>query len=200
MKSEVKLLPCPFCGGEAKVFGPYGWYRQWGISHSCASFYSGAQEMFGGFPTKTAAIAAWNTRATPPKPEVADLVGRLRECLTPETYYEVSQGGPRTLVVRLRFPFDIDIWADGRAPLKEGMSKLALYEARDAERKRISDLVHNQMEAVGADAYRVLREIDERLGTDRVDYGVRHARWRRTREGKRPSPKAADLIERMAGQ
>lgn len=58
------LLPCPFCGGaKIHTFGPYGWYRQWGISHSCQSFYSGTSEMMQGFHTEAAAVEAWNTRA-----------------------------------------------------------------------------------------------------------------------------------------
>ena len=63
----AELEPCPFCGGNnVKTFGPYGWYRQWGISHSCRSFYSGAQELAQGFHTEAAAIAAWNTRSANP--------------------------------------------------------------------------------------------------------------------------------------
>jgi len=57
-----ELLPCPFCGGEAKVYGPYGWYRQWCISHSCKAFYTGAQDAFKDYPTEGYAISAWNTR------------------------------------------------------------------------------------------------------------------------------------------
>lgn len=65
--SEGALLPCPFCGkSNVKTFGPYGWYRQWGISHSCASFYSGTSEMMQGFPNEAHAIAAWNERAPQP--------------------------------------------------------------------------------------------------------------------------------------
>lgn len=68
------LLPCPFCGGSnVETFGPYGWYRQWGISHSCQSFYSGSQEMFQGFHTEDSAIAAWNRRAPLSAPEVGGL-------------------------------------------------------------------------------------------------------------------------------
>src|SRR4029077_6857195 len=112
-------------------------------------------------------------------------------------YYEVSQESARTLVVRLRFPFEIDDWAGGNSAIDEtpegvdpmsDADRLRRYEQRDVERKRIHDLVHDQMEAVCADAYRVLREVDRRLNRDRVDYCVRHARWRRTREGERPSP------------
>jgi len=62
-KAGDALKPCPFCGGDnVKTFGPYGWYRQWGISHSCRTFYSGAQEIAQGFPNEAEAIAAWNTR------------------------------------------------------------------------------------------------------------------------------------------
>lgn len=59
-----KLLPCPFCGGDnVGVFGPVGWYRTYGISHSCRMFYSGTSEMAQGFPDKKTAIAAWNARS-----------------------------------------------------------------------------------------------------------------------------------------
>lgn len=61
---KLALLPCPFCGGEnVETFGPYGWYRQWGISHSCKSFYSGTSEMMQGFPSEAYAVTAWNTRS-----------------------------------------------------------------------------------------------------------------------------------------
>jgi hypothetical protein len=60
------LKSCPFCGSSnVKTFGPYGWYKQWGISHSCKSFYSGTSEMIQGFPNEAQAITAWNTRAQP---------------------------------------------------------------------------------------------------------------------------------------
>lgn len=63
---KVTLLPCPFCGEKnVKPFGPYGWYRQYGISHSCKSFYNGTSEMMQGFNSEAEAITAWNTRATP---------------------------------------------------------------------------------------------------------------------------------------
>jgi hypothetical protein len=60
----MELLPCPFCGGaNVKVFGPVGWNRHYGISHSCRLFYNGAQEMAQGFHSIKAAVDAWNTRA-----------------------------------------------------------------------------------------------------------------------------------------
>ena len=71
------LKPCPFCGGEAKLYGPYGWYSQFCISHSCKAFYAGAQDAFKDYPTADYAIAAWNTRTLSTK-EAA-----LREALEP---------------------------------------------------------------------------------------------------------------------
>lgn len=59
-----ELKPCPFCGGDnVNTFGPYGLYKSWGISHSCKTFYCGSSEPFREFPSKEAAVAAWNTRA-----------------------------------------------------------------------------------------------------------------------------------------
>ena len=60
----VDLEPCPFCGGDnVTVYGPYGWYREYCISHSCETFYSGTSEFAKGFRSKEAATRAWNTRA-----------------------------------------------------------------------------------------------------------------------------------------
>lgn len=58
-----KLLPCPFCGGEAKVYGPVGWYRRYGISHSCCEFYGGSGYFTLGANSEEQAIADWNLRA-----------------------------------------------------------------------------------------------------------------------------------------
>lgn len=67
----VELKPCPFCGGgNVSVSGPHGWHQQWCITHSCPTFYSGAQELAQGFPSKAEAIAAWNTRAPLPTPSL----------------------------------------------------------------------------------------------------------------------------------
>lgn len=60
-----ELKPCPFCGGDdVETFGPYGWHREWGVSHSCRSFYNGSSELAQGFASESAAIEAWNTRAS----------------------------------------------------------------------------------------------------------------------------------------
>lgn len=64
MTRETELLPCPFCGGDnVSVFGPVGWYRQYGITHSCHVFFGGTSEFTLGAKSRAAAIAAWNTRA-----------------------------------------------------------------------------------------------------------------------------------------
>ena len=57
------LKPCPFCGGtNVEVFGPVGWTRRFGISHSCRTFYGGSGDFTIGGATKDQAIAQWNTR------------------------------------------------------------------------------------------------------------------------------------------
>ena len=59
-----ELKPCPFCGGsDIKTFGPVGWMRVWGISHSCPLFYNGSSGLAQGFHSERDAIRAWNTRA-----------------------------------------------------------------------------------------------------------------------------------------
>lgn len=58
------LKPCPFCGGaNVEVFGPIGWTRRFGISHSCHTFYGGSGDFTIGGVTKDQAIAQWNRRA-----------------------------------------------------------------------------------------------------------------------------------------
>lgn len=74
-----ELKPCPFCGGEdITTFGPYGWYHQWGISHSCASFYSGTSEMCKGFQSEADAIAAWNARPSSPEAVLREALEGVR--------------------------------------------------------------------------------------------------------------------------
>lgn len=59
-KNEVKLLPCPFCGGEAVVDndnGPYDeHYAEWVECRKC---------LIRTCPRKKADIKAWNTRHHP---------------------------------------------------------------------------------------------------------------------------------------
>ena len=83
MTAQSDLKPCPFCGGKAKTHGPYGWYRQWCISHSCKTFYTGAQDAFKDYPNEAEAIAAWNTRTQPaPDPLLDQLAEALRTAIT----------------------------------------------------------------------------------------------------------------------
>ena len=58
------LKNCPFCGGNnVRVFGPVGWYRQFGISHSCQAFHGGSGDFTVGAHSREEAISAWNRRA-----------------------------------------------------------------------------------------------------------------------------------------
>jgi Lar family restriction alleviation protein len=51
--SQVELLPCPFCGGEADIFAPYSdWHVQ---CMSCGA--TGPSKVY-----KNRAIDRWNTR------------------------------------------------------------------------------------------------------------------------------------------
>lgn len=76
------LLPCPFCGGEARV-----WQDP---SHSKAFFIGcddGETDCFGATQwakTEPEAIAAWNHREIPaaqPSPDVAALVALMPEVI-----------------------------------------------------------------------------------------------------------------------
>ncbi len=53
--TEQKLLPCPFCGGEAEAIQVYAteWYVE---CTKCPC------TMIGGYYTEEEAIEAWNTR------------------------------------------------------------------------------------------------------------------------------------------
>lgn len=67
-------------------------------------------------------------------------------------------------------------WVGGNSAItatgNSNKQKLLAYERMYAERQRITDLIHDAMEPVGADCYRVMRELDIRLGTDKVERGI----------------------------
>ena len=129
-----------------------------------------------------------------------------KDCLTPGTYYETGAGSNRIdgalniLTVRLVFPFDASFWLRGEAglrePTKDQLSselceddarKLYLYDQRAAERKRITDLIHDAMEPVGADCYRMMRAVDQVCNVTKVEDGIARAeRLRLRRERNAP--------------
>ena len=62
--SDYKLLPCPFCGGEAKVLkhtfmDDDGFEDIWGWSIECMDCHVATR----GYNGEGQAIDAWNTRA-----------------------------------------------------------------------------------------------------------------------------------------
>lgn len=59
--SEIKLKPCPFCGGEAKVGYAINDYNRWGVS--CNICGCVVEVGFGEYDdTPEEAIKAWNRR------------------------------------------------------------------------------------------------------------------------------------------
>jgi hypothetical protein len=109
----------------------------------------------------------------------------------------ICQDSDRALMVRITFPFDIGDWASGNSaiaetpegvdPMSDG-DLLRRYDEQDVERKRLVKMIKTTVKPIIADCYRVLTERDERIGEDRVSYGMRHEEWRRTRQGDRPRP------------
>lgn len=63
--SKVKLKPCPFCGGEARLEQiPGATWDKFVVtckSKKCCAFYIGYCDE-GLYDTRTKAIEAWNTR------------------------------------------------------------------------------------------------------------------------------------------
>lgn len=59
MKNEVKLLPCPFCGGEAEIDSDK-------IGKGKSLYYAYCKNycitQYGYYSSKESAITAWNTR------------------------------------------------------------------------------------------------------------------------------------------
>ena len=58
--SDIKLLPCPFCGGEAEVFtsDEIGYLGNDGYTVKCGSCICGT----GHYKDRQRAIEMWNTR------------------------------------------------------------------------------------------------------------------------------------------
>lgn len=64
MVDDKTLLPCPFCGGEARTMKQYRW---WVFCPECMCDlgFEGMDEngCYGHYDTEAEAIEAWNTRA-----------------------------------------------------------------------------------------------------------------------------------------
>ena len=58
--SEIKLLPCPFCGGEAEMGEDYSYWHGLLLSYKPHCSKCGCN--IGMFSDKTEAIEKWNTR------------------------------------------------------------------------------------------------------------------------------------------
>ena len=73
----TKLLPCPFCGGEAEAHEVMFPYHYWDVLCDGECF-----DHFCEKPTKAEAIAAWNTRA-----ETVFVTGTTTVTDTPQITY-----------------------------------------------------------------------------------------------------------------
>lgn len=103
-------------------------------------------------------------------------MSETRVSLTPNMRHEHGRVMKHILQIRLIFPFQMEYWVNGTSAItatgSSNKQKLLAYEQMYAERKRITDLIHDVTEPIGADCYRVMREIDARLGTDKVERGI----------------------------
>jgi Lar family restriction alleviation protein len=82
MTEPTELMPCPFCGGNARKVkhsagspGTIGYDRWHGVACAGCNACVGARDR--RFRTSAAAIAAWNTRT--PQPTKAREIERLRQ-------------------------------------------------------------------------------------------------------------------------
>lgn len=122
------------------------------------------------------------------------MTGPASICQTPGTIFSHGwrsgriDGRGNILHMELTFPFDAQHWLDGTSQLREptksqlarGLSeeegrRLFLYDRQAQEKKRIGDLIHDQLETVGADCYRVMRELDASLGVTTTEDSIRWA-------------------------
>lgn len=78
---EPDLLPCPFCGGDARLISDGGSGIGSTVAcnhcHICGHDYDKSNS--SGLDFDTAAVKAWNTRAAPPDNTVQELRGQVAE-------------------------------------------------------------------------------------------------------------------------
>ena len=95
-QNTPELLPCPFCGGEAKLTNPNNTPRV-----VCRSYKTECAGQIRYFNSEDAAIQAWNARATTPTPspktmrsaEIDKLIAHLRS--KPQNHSENISGWNR---------------------------------------------------------------------------------------------------------
>ena len=83
-QEQVQLLPCPFCGGDAKyeAEGEWQYYDVWSVEcRECGASLSGNADMrVSGASAKAEAITSWNTRHTATA-EALEAMREAREAL-----------------------------------------------------------------------------------------------------------------------
>lgn len=98
--SNVTLLPCPFCGGEAELKPTYdldtdeidGWFAWCCTTNDCTT-----HPMTNDYLTRAEAVEAWNTRAERTCHNIwnVELTGRLR--------FQCSECGAVSLEITPRY-------------------------------------------------------------------------------------------------
>lgn len=159
----VKLLACPFCGGEATLSSETCGWRVDCIERDCYTR--------GPWPddcTESEAIAAWNTRATPPAP--AGLAGGLEEA------------GEHWRTFKSSWLHKHGAWPTGGIDAMQALNRLLPNSCGPKEAKRLTALTSNgsQPDRVGDVREQVrtfldqrLKELSEIAGSDHPDRAMR---------------------------
>lgn len=102
--SEIKLLPCHFCGGEARLFKTHE--NQHGIIHENDGCPISTEHFVGDWVYDTAeeAIKAWNTRK--PMERIVERLEEYRDDFMNDVYEELREDADNCRANRIIDRFD----------------------------------------------------------------------------------------------
>jgi Lar family restriction alleviation protein len=84
--TDEKLLPCPFCGGQAALYGNETRHPN---TKMCRVHCAACEASGANYATRQEAAHAWNTRLTPPTDERAEAHRLLDALIDARTGYAV---------------------------------------------------------------------------------------------------------------